>query len=95
MDNIDLRKLSSFFKIFGDETRLKIINQLINSELSVSEIAESLKKEQSAISHQLKILRQNRLVKKRRDGKSIYYSLDDQHVETIFTYGLTHIKEEK
>ncbi len=95
MNNIDLGKLASFFKIFGDETRLKIISQLLNSELSVSEIGKNLEKEQSAVSHQLKILRQNRLVKKRRDGKSIYYSLDDQHVETIFTYGLTHIKEEK
>ena len=91
---IDYAVLSELFKIFGDETRLKILAILIDSEMSVGEIAEKLGMTQSAISHQLKGLRYSRLVKVRRDGKSMYYSLDDDHVKCILNCGLEHISEQ-
>lgn len=87
-----LIELAEFFKVFGDSTRMRIINILQDRELCVCDIAAALQANQSAISHQLRILRDKRLVKYRREGKSVYYSLDDAHVENIFKEGLEHIK---
>ena len=91
----ELKKLSEFYKIMGDETRLKIINEISDKELCVCDIAANLDMTQSAISHQLKTLRQADLVKTRKEGKCIYYSLADKHVTIIYNYGLEHIKESK
>lgn len=87
-------ELADFFKIFGDPTRLKIINLLHREELFVNDISVKLSMSQSAVSHQLRILKQARLVKIRRDGKNIFYSLDDEHIEMIFRLGTEHIMEE-
>jgi ArsR family transcriptional regulator, lead/cadmium/zinc/bismuth-responsive transcriptional repressor len=86
--------LAEFFKVFGDSTRLRIISILEESELCVNDIAEKLRMNQSAISHQLRILKQNRLVKQRREGKAVFYSLDDTHVVDIFRQGIEHISEQ-
>ena len=88
-----LYDLAEFFKVFGDTTRIKIICALFESEMCVCDLANVLKMTQSAISHQLRILKQARLVKYRRDGKVIYYSLDDDHIKGIFDQGLHHINE--
>lgn len=85
--------LADLFKVFGDSTRLRIMVTLSAAELSVMEIAETLGMEQSTISHQLRVLRQNKLVRARRDGKQIYYSLDDDHVKKIIEMGLDHVLE--
>lgn len=85
--------LAELFKVFGDSTRMKIINALINSELCVCEIAEITNSTPSAISHQLRVLKQAKLVKYRKDGKSVFYSLDDEHVKEIFEKGREHIEE--
>ena len=86
-------ELADLFKIFGNSTRLQILHALVDGELCVYDICEKLGMNQSAISHQLSILKQNRLVKNRRDGKTIYYSLLDSHVLTIVNQGLDHIRE--
>jgi DNA-binding transcriptional ArsR family regulator len=88
-----LNDLAEFFKVFGNNTRIKILWALSESEMCVCDIAALLNMTQSAISHQLRILKQARLVKNRRDGKVIYYSLDDAHVKQIFHQGLLHINE--
>ena len=85
--------LSDLFKIFGDTTRIKILYALFESELCVCAIADLLKMEQSAISHQLKVLRTNKLVGCRRDGKTVYYFLLDDHVRTIIGQGFEHLTE--
>ncbi len=85
--------LSEFYKVFGDATRIKILYVLLNQESCVNDIAKELNMTPSSISHQLRILKQNRLVKFRRDGKTVYYSLADHHVETILSQGLEHIEE--
>lgn len=85
--------LADLFKVFGDSTRLRIMVLLSDAELSVTDIAESLKMEQSTISHQLRVLRQNKLVRVRRDGKQMYYTLDDDHVKKIIEMGMDHILE--
>lgn len=85
--------LSELFKMFGDSTRIRILYALFESELSVTDIASSLEMNQSAISHQLRLLKQAQLVKCRRDGKAIYYSLADDHVRTIINQGLDHVIE--
>ncbi len=87
--------LAEFFKVFGDSTRLRIISLLEESELCVNDIAEKLQMNQSAISHQLRTLKQNRLVKQRRKGKAVFYSLDDSHVVDIFRQGIEHISEQE
>ena len=89
----NLYDLAEFFKVFGDTTRIKIIYVLFQSELCVCDIAALLGMTQSAISHQLRVLKQARLVKYRKDGKVVYYSLDDEHVQTIFNMGYAHILE--
>ena len=86
-----LYKLADLFKIFSDFTRIRILDILIKGELCVQDIADALEMNQSAISHQLRILKQAHLVKARRDGKTIYYSLADDHVMTIMAQGLEHV----
>jgi ArsR family transcriptional regulator len=86
-------RLAELFKVFGDTTRVKILNALFSSEMCVCDISVLLGMNQSAISHQLKTLKQARLIKSRRDGKVVYYSLDDEHIKEIFDKGLTHVKE--
>ncbi len=88
-----LFELADLFKVFGDSTRLRIMYTLSENESSVGEIAENLGMEQSTISHQLRVLRTNKLVKLRREGKQIYYSLDDDHVKKIIEMGLDHVLE--
>ncbi len=90
-----LYDLAELFKVFGDTTRVKILWALGEAEMCVCDIAALLNMTQSAISHQLRILKQARLVKNRREGKVVYYSLDDDHVRSIFHQGLLHIKEMK
>ena len=85
--------LAELFKIFGDSTRIRIISALFKTEMCVCDIAELLKMTQSAISHQLRILRQSKLVKTRKEGKTVFYSLADEHVMQIFDQGLSHISE--
>ena len=88
-----LYKLAELFKIFGDSTRIRILDTLAKQELCVQEIADELSMTQSAISHQLRILKQADLVRSRRDGKAIFYSLADDHVATIMAQGLEHVCE--
>ncbi|KUO74703.1 MAG: ArsR family transcriptional regulator [Clostridia bacterium BRH_c25] len=88
-----LYDLAELFKVFGDTTRIKILCALFESEMCVCDIAALLCMNQSAISHQLRVLKQARLVKYRKDGKAVYYSLDDDHVKQIFDQGLVHVNE--
>ena len=89
----ELYDLAELFKVFGDSTRIKILFALFESERCVCDIAESLEMTQSAISHQLKILKQSKLVGNRREGKQVVYFLADDHVRTIIDQGLNHIEE--
>lgn len=93
LDEEILQDVSDLFKVFSDSTRIKIIFALFKSEMCVCDIAALLEMNQSAISHQLRVLKQSRLVKYRKDGKSVYYSLDDDHIKQIFNMALDHIKE--
>ncbi|MDR2842438.1 MAG: metalloregulator ArsR/SmtB family transcription factor [Spirochaetaceae bacterium] len=86
-------ELADFFKMFSDSTRIKIICALLNSELCVCDIAYLLKMTKSAISHQLRSLRQTKLVRFRREGNIIFYSLDDEHIKNILYQGIEHINE--
>ncbi len=88
-----LYDVAELFKVFGDTTRVRIICALFESEMCVCEIADVLNMTQSAISHQLRVLKQMKLVKYRRDGKTIYYSLADSHIQTIFNQAFEHIME--
>lgn len=88
-----LYDLAELFKIFGDSTRIRILYVLFEAEMCVCDIAEVLNMTQSAISHQLRLLKQAKLVKYRRDGKTVYYSLADEHVRTIIGQGMEHIEE--
>ncbi|MCR4672888.1 MAG: metalloregulator ArsR/SmtB family transcription factor [Lachnospiraceae bacterium] len=90
----DLIEIAELFKCLGDPTRAKIICALSISEMCVSDLAETLDMNASAVSHQLRILKQERLVKTRRDGKVRYYSLDDEHVQKLFRIAFEHILEE-
>lgn len=85
--------LAEFFKVFADITRIKILHALILSEMCVCDIAALLGMSQSAVSHQLRVLKQTRLVKFRKEGKVVYYSLDDCHIKQIFDQGLVHVNE--
>ena len=89
----ELYDLAELYKVFGDSTRIKILFALFEQEMCVCDIAETLSMTQSAISHQLKILKQSKLVGNRREGKSIIYFLADDHVRTIIDQGLNHIEE--
>ena len=88
-----LLDLAEFFRVFGDSTRIRILYVLSQSEMCVCDIAGLLKMGQSAISHQLRVLKQMRLVKFRRDGKTVFYSLADGHIETILAQGMEHVCE--
>ena len=88
-----LYDLAELFKVFGDTTRIRILYVLFEAEMCVCDIAQILNMTQSAISHQLRVLKQARLVRNRRDGKQIYYSLADDHVRTIIGQGMDHIEE--
>lgn len=88
-----LYSLAELFKVFGDPTRIRILYALSAGELCVCDIASVLHMSQSAISHQLRVLKQLQLVKFRREGKTVYYSLADSHVETILNQGLEHVQE--
>ena len=85
--------LGTLFKMFSDPTRLRILSLLFQSEMCVCDIVALLDMTQSAVSHQLSVLRANRLIKYRRVGKNIYYSLDDEHIQYIFNAGVEHIQE--
>ncbi|MEG2396926.1 MAG: metalloregulator ArsR/SmtB family transcription factor [Oscillospiraceae bacterium] len=87
--------LAELFKVFGDSTRIRILCALLEKEMCVYHLSEFLEMGQSAISHQLRVLRSAGLVKARRSGKEMYYSLDDDHIHTIFAEGLNHIKHKK
>ena len=88
-----LLDLADFFKVFGDSTRIKILYELSQSEMCVCDIANLLQMGQSAISHQLRVLKQMRLVTFRREGKTVFYRLADAHIETILAQGMEHIEE--
>lgn len=90
----ELYDLAELFKVFGDSTRIRILFVLFEAEVCVCDLAKVLNMTQSAISHQLRILKQNKLVKNRREGKSIFYSLADDHVRTIINQGRDHIEED-
>ncbi|OQB25031.1 MAG: hypothetical protein BWY11_00695 [Firmicutes bacterium ADurb.Bin182] len=88
-----LYDLAELYRVFGDSTRIKILYVLLGSEMCVYDIAQLLNMSMSAISHQLRVLKQSRLVKFRRDGKTVFYSLADDHVRTIIDQGMDHIGE--
>lgn len=90
-----LYDLAELFKIFGDSTRIRILFVLFEHEVNVTDLTEALEMTQSAVSHQLKILKQSKLIKSRREGKQMFYSLADEHVATIIKMGLDHIEEEE
>lgn len=92
-DEDELYDLAELYKVFADSTRIKILYVLFESEMCVCDIAQLLEMSQSAISHQLRVLKQSKLVKFRRDGKTIFYSLADEHVRTIMDQGIEHIEE--
>lgn len=94
-EETELYDLAELFKVFGDSTRIRILFVLFEAEVCVCDLAEALNMTQSAISHQLRILKQNRLVKGRRVGKSVFYSLADEHVRSIIAQGCEHIREEQ
>ncbi|MFA5467634.1 MAG: metalloregulator ArsR/SmtB family transcription factor [Sphaerochaetaceae bacterium] len=89
----EITDIADFFKVFGDATRLKILFLLKQGELSVNNIAEKLQMNQSTISQQLKLLRVSRLVRHRKEGRKIFYSLDDAHIEKILKLGVEHYEE--
>ena len=86
-------KIAELLALFGDTTRIRILAELLENELCVSEIAEKLNMSASAISHQLRILKQGRLVKSRKEGKTVFYSLADAHVRSIYSLALEHVME--
>ena len=93
-EETELYDLAELFKVFGDSTRIRILFVLFEAEVCVCDLAEALHMTQSGISHQLRILKQNKLVNSRREGKSIFYSLADGHVRTIIAQGREHIEED-
>ena len=95
IDEESIYDISDFFKILGDSTRLKILCALDNNELTVSELSSKLDMNISAVSHQLKILKANKIVKYKRNGKNIYYLLDDEHISLLINIAKTHIEEKR
>lgn len=88
-------QMAEFFKVFGDQTRIRILQVLFEEEMCVCDMAYLLGMSQSAISHQLRVLKQAGIVKFRKDGRVVYYSLDDEHIQSIFAQGYQHVMEEK
>lgn len=91
--DVAVSDLAELFKIFGDPTRIRILYAMLETELCVNDIAACLQMSQSSVSHQLRILKSSKLVKSRREGKLIFYSLDDDHVRSILSMGMEHIME--
>mgnify|MGYP002517106070 CR=1 FL=1 len=89
----ELQELAGLFKVFGDSTRIRILYVLFQREMCVCDLAQILDMSQSAISHQLRVLKQTKLVTNRREGKTVFYSLADAHIETILNQGMEHIQE--
>src|SRR3954466_6771249 len=94
LDEPSVTALAETFKVLGDPTRVRILDALAREEVPVCDLAETLGLTQSAVSHQLRLLRNARLVKARRDGQHIYYTLDDQHIVKLFEQGLEHVQEQ-
>ncbi len=92
-DDEKLYELADLFRVFGDSSRIKILYALHDTELCVQDIANAVQLSQSAVSHQLRVLKDSKLVRPRRDGKTIYYSLDDDHVRSILSTGMEHVEE--
>ena len=90
-----IRELAEFFKIFGDATRIRILQTLLEGERNVGDLADVLEMSQSAVSHQLRVLRQNDLVKYRKEGKTVFYSLDDEHIRMVLEQGMTHLRHKR
>ena len=88
-------QLAEFFKIFGDATRIRILQTLLEGERNVGDLADVLEMSQSAVSHQLRVLRQNDLVKYRKEGKTVFYSLDDEHIRMVLEQGMTHLRHKR
>ena len=95
MSEEELYDLAELYKVFGDSTRIRILYTMFEQELCVNDIARQLSLSQSSVSHQLRILKTSKLVKSRRAGKSVYYSLDDEHVRFIISMGMEHIQEKR
>ena len=91
----EIMEMADMFKLFADSSRLKIICSILNNELCVCDLSELLGLSQSNVSHQLQLLRTSKLVKYRKEGKQVYYSLQDEHIEKIITMALDHVREEK
>ena len=92
-ENSRIEQLGELFRLFGDTSRLKIIHILMHQELCVADLSALLQMQQPAVSQQLKLLRLSRLVKHRKDGKTVYYTLDDEHVSELFNIALKHLQE--
>lgn len=92
-DDDVLYDLAELFRVFGDTTRIKILYALFESELCVNDIAQAVELSQSAVSHQLRVLKASKLVKFRREGKTVFYSLDDDHVRSMIALGMEHVEE--
>ncbi len=90
----EMETVAELFKVFGDPTRLKLLAALLAQEMCVCDLSDLLGISQSAVSHQLRLLRANRLVKNRREGKSVFYSLDDEHVAMILAQGMEHVRHQ-
>lgn len=90
-----MQELAEFFKIFGDATRIRILQILLEGERNVGDLADVLEMSQSAVSHQLRVLRQNDLVKYRKEGKTVFYSLDDEHIRMVLEQGMTHLRHKR
>ncbi|HIT86980.1 MAG TPA: helix-turn-helix transcriptional regulator [Candidatus Coprocola pullicola] len=95
LQNDFIHDVADFFKVFGDSTRIRLLRLLLEKEMCVGDIAQHLQMNQSAVSHQLRVLRQNDLVKYRKEGKTVYYSLDDEHIKTVLEQGMCHICHKK
>lgn len=91
---VDVQELADLFKVLGDPTRIRIVQQLLNKEMCVTDIAEAMGMGQSAISHQLRVLRQARLVAFRKEGKTVFYSLNDEHVVVLLSQGIEHVSHQ-
>ena len=91
---VDVQELADLFKVLGDPTRIRIVQQLLNKEMCVTDIAEAMGMGQSAISHQLRVLRQARLVAFRKEGKTVYYGLNDEHVVMLLSQGIEHVSHQ-
>jgi ArsR family transcriptional regulator, lead/cadmium/zinc/bismuth-responsive transcriptional repressor len=93
LDDVTASQVAELFRTFGDASRVKIVSLLINAEMNVGAVVEKMGISESAVSHQLRNLRQMQLVKARRDGKEIYYRMDDEHLISLFRQGVDHVRQ--